>query len=44
MNTGSAYQDKEGAFVPHGDGHPALTDVVVRRAIRMAIDSQALNE
>jgi ABC-type transport system substrate-binding protein len=44
LNTGSAYQEKEGAFVPHGDGHPALTDVVVRRAIRMAIDSQALNE
>jgi peptide/nickel transport system substrate-binding protein len=44
MNTGSAYQEAEGAFVPHGDGHPALTDVVVRRAIRMAINSQELNE
>ncbi len=29
-------------FVPHGDGHPALTDVTVRRAIRMAINSQEL--
>jgi len=44
MNTGSAYQDPDGAFVPHGDGHPALTDVMVRRAIRMAIDSQQLSE
>jgi peptide/nickel transport system substrate-binding protein len=44
MNTGSAYQKPEGAFVPHGDGHPALTDVTVRRAIRMAIDSDALNK
>jgi peptide/nickel transport system substrate-binding protein len=44
MNTGSAYQEPEGAFTPHGDGHPALTDVSVRQAIRMAIDSQALNE
>jgi peptide/nickel transport system substrate-binding protein len=44
LNTGSAYQKAEGAFVPHGDGHPALTDVVVRRAIRMAIDSEALNK
>jgi peptide/nickel transport system substrate-binding protein len=44
MNTGSAYQKPEGAFVPHGDGHPALTDPTVRRAIRMAIDSQQLNK
>ena len=44
MNTGSAYQDPQGAFEPHGDGHPALTDVAVRQAIRMAIDSGALNE
>ena len=44
LNTGSAYQKPEGAFVPHGDGHPALTDVIVRRAIRMAIDSEALNK
>ncbi len=42
MNTGSAYQDPEGAFVPHGDGHPALTDVTVRQAIRMAINSEEL--
>jgi peptide/nickel transport system substrate-binding protein len=42
MNTGSAYQDPEGAFKPHGDGHPALTDVTVRRAIRMAINSEEL--
>lgn len=42
MNTGSAYQEPEGDFVPHGDGHPALTDVTVRRAIRMAINSQEL--
>ncbi len=44
MNTGSAYQEAEGSFVPHGDGHPALTDVTVRRAIRMAINSEELNE
>lgn len=42
MNTGSAYYEPEGDFVPHGDGHPALTDVTVRRAIRMAINSQEL--
>lgn len=44
MNSGSAYQEAEGAFVPHGDGHPALADVTVRRAIRMAIDSEQLNQ
>ena len=44
MNSGSAYQEAEGAFTPHGDGHPALTDPVVRRAIRMAIDSDQLNK
>ena len=44
MNTGSAYQEPEGAFKPHGDGHPALTDVTVRRAIRMAINSEELVE
>lgn len=44
MNTGSAYQDPQGDFVPHGDGHPALTDPTVRRAIRMAIDSEELVE
>ncbi len=42
MNTGSAYQEAEGDFQPHGDGHPALTDVAVRRAIRMAINGQDL--
>jgi peptide/nickel transport system substrate-binding protein len=44
MNMGSAYQEPMGAFTPHGDGHPALTDLAVRQAIRMAIDSEALNE
>lgn len=44
MNTGSSYQEASGDFVPHGDGHPALTDPTVRRAIRMAIDSEELNE
>jgi peptide/nickel transport system substrate-binding protein len=44
MNTGSAYQPKEPGFEPHGDGHPALTDPVVRRAIRMAIDSEEVTE
>jgi peptide/nickel transport system substrate-binding protein len=42
LNTGSAYQPKTATYTPHGDGHPALTDVVVRRAIRMAINSQEL--
>ena len=42
MNTGSAYGPETGDFKQHGDGHPALTDPVVRRAIRMAIDSQTL--
>ncbi|MFM7719382.1 MAG: ABC transporter substrate-binding protein [Actinomycetota bacterium] len=42
MNSGSAVQAPEGDFVPHGDGHPALADPVVRRAIRMAVDSQQL--
>jgi peptide/nickel transport system substrate-binding protein len=44
LNTGSAYQEAEGIFEPHGDGHPALTDVNVRRAIRMAINSEELVE
>jgi peptide/nickel transport system substrate-binding protein len=44
MNTGSAYQPKEPGFEPHGDGHPALTDPIVRRAIRMAIDSEEITE
>jgi peptide/nickel transport system substrate-binding protein len=42
MNTGSAYGPETGDFKRHGDGHPALTDPVVRQAIRMAIDSQTL--
>ena len=44
MNGGSAYQEETDTYTPHGDGHPALTDVVVRRAIRMAINSDELNE
>ncbi|HJV03840.1 MAG TPA: ABC transporter substrate-binding protein, partial [Actinomycetota bacterium] len=44
MNTGSAYQEPQGSFEPHGDGHPALTDVVVRQAIRMAINSEELTD
>ncbi|MGA9162165.1 MAG: ABC transporter substrate-binding protein [Actinomycetota bacterium] len=42
MNTGSAYGPETGDFKRHGDGHPALTDPVVRKAIRMAIDGQTL--
>jgi ABC-type transport system substrate-binding protein len=42
MNTGSAFQEPDPPFQPHGDGHPALQDPVVRRAIRMAIDSQEI--
>ncbi len=43
INTGSAYQtDPTGGFKPHGDGARALTDVVVRQAIRRAIDSSVL--
>ena len=44
MNTGSAFQEQDPPFQPHGDGHPALQDPVVRRAIRMAIDSEELAE
>ena len=33
-----------GPFTPHGDGHPALTDVIVRQAMRMAINSEELIE
>ncbi|MGH2766171.1 MAG: ABC transporter substrate-binding protein [Actinomycetota bacterium] len=44
MNTGSAFQEPDGAFEPHGDGHPALTDPVVRRAMRMAVNSEELVE
>ena len=42
LNTGSAFQEPEGAFEPHGDGHPALQDPVLRRAMRMAVNSQEL--
>jgi peptide/nickel transport system substrate-binding protein len=42
LNSGSSFQEPEGSFVPHGDGHPALTDVTVRQAIRMAINSDEL--
>jgi peptide/nickel transport system substrate-binding protein len=43
FNTGSAYEtNPAGGFVAHGDGHPALTDVVLRQAIRRAIDNQTL--
>lgn len=44
MNTGSAFQPKTDYYTPHGDGHPALQDLVVRRAIRMAIDSKTLTD
>lgn len=44
MNTGSAYQEADDLFTPHGDGHPALTDLTVRRAIRMAISSEELTD
>jgi peptide/nickel transport system substrate-binding protein len=42
VNTGSAFQQADPPFQPHGDGHPALQDPTVRRAIRMAIDSQEI--
>jgi peptide/nickel transport system substrate-binding protein len=43
INTGSAYQtDPAGGFKPHGDGHPALQDVVLRQAMRRAVDNQTL--
>jgi peptide/nickel transport system substrate-binding protein len=44
MNTGSAFQEADPPFQPHGDGHPALQDPVVRRAIRMAISSEQIAE
>jgi peptide/nickel transport system substrate-binding protein len=44
MNNGSSFQAPDPPFQPHGDGHPALQDPVVRRAIRMAIDSEELVE
>ena len=42
LNSGSAFQEAGDGFTPHGDGHPALTDVTVRQAIRMAINSEEL--
>jgi peptide/nickel transport system substrate-binding protein len=44
INTGSAFQAPDAAtgFKPHGDGAKALTDVVVRQAIRRAVDSKLL--
>jgi peptide/nickel transport system substrate-binding protein len=42
LNTRSAFQEPQGAFEPHGDGHPALQDPVLRRAMRMAVNSQEL--
>ncbi len=43
INNGSAYQtDTTGGFSPHGDGHPALQDVVLRQAMRRAVDNQTL--
>jgi peptide/nickel transport system substrate-binding protein len=42
VNMGSAFQEADPPFQPHGDGHPALQDPTVRRAIRMAIDSQEI--
>jgi peptide/nickel transport system substrate-binding protein len=43
INTGSAYEtDTTGGFKPHGDGHPALQDVVLRQAMRRAVDNQTL--
>ena len=43
LNTGAAYQSNPaGGFKSHGDGALALTDVRVRQAIRMAVDSNIL--
>jgi peptide/nickel transport system substrate-binding protein len=43
INTGSAYQtDTTGGFSPHGDGAEALTDPVVRQAMRRAVDNETL--
>jgi peptide/nickel transport system substrate-binding protein len=46
INTGSGYQDADPStgFKPHGDGAHALTDVVVRQAIRRAVDSSLLTQ
>lgn len=43
LNNGSAFQtNPAGGFKKHGDGALALTDVKVRQAIRMAVDSKTL--
>jgi peptide/nickel transport system substrate-binding protein len=43
LNTGAAYEtDPAGGFKKHGDGSHALTDPIVRQAIREAIDSKTL--
>jgi peptide/nickel transport system substrate-binding protein len=43
INTGSASQtNPSGGFKPHGTSKHSLTDPVVRRAIRQAVDSQTI--
>ena len=43
INTGSSFQtDPTGGFKPHGDGAHALTDPIVREAMRRAMDSNLL--
>ncbi len=43
INTGSAYEtNTTGGFKPHGDGAAALQDVVLRQAMRRAVDNQTL--
>ncbi len=43
FNTGSAFQtNPAGGFKPHGDGAHAVTDPVVRRAIRQVVDNQTI--
>jgi peptide/nickel transport system substrate-binding protein len=43
LNTGSAYQtNPTGGFTKHGDGAHALTDPVVRQAMREAVDNKVI--
>ena len=43
LNGGSSFEtNTTNGFSPHGDGAHALTDVRVRQAIRMAVDSDSL--
>jgi peptide/nickel transport system substrate-binding protein len=43
INTGSAYEtNPAGGFKPHGTGKHSLTDPVVRRAIRQAVNNQTI--